>query len=79
MKIRCFEDTDTLLSELKPGSVADTRDLDNDPLPALDVQGQGLAITLEHATERAELTRSSFDRALARAARQIHRTGPRHK
>ena len=29
MKIRHFEDTDTLLIEFKPGSVAETRDLEH--------------------------------------------------
>ena len=45
MKIRYFEDTDTLLIELKPGSVAETRDLDEDTLLDLDALGQVLAIT----------------------------------
>jgi uncharacterized protein YuzE len=65
MKIRYFEDTDTLFIELKPGSVAETRDLDEDTLLELDDQGQVLAITLEHATERAELSSFSFDRIAA--------------
>jgi uncharacterized protein YuzE len=65
MKIRYFEDTDTLLIELKPGSVAETRDLDEDTLLDLDDQGQVLAITLEHATKRAELGSFSFDRVAA--------------
>ena len=65
MKIRYFEDTDTLLIELKPGSVAETRDLDEDTLLDLDVLGQVLAITLEHATSRAELSSFSFDRVAA--------------
>jgi len=62
MKIRYFEDTDTLLIELKPGSVAETRDLDENTLLDLDAQGQVLAITLEHATARTELSHFSFDR-----------------
>ena len=65
MKIRYFEDTDTLLIELKPGSVAQTRDLDENTLLDLDAQGQVLAITLEHATARAELSSFSFDRIAA--------------
>ena len=65
MKIRYFEDTDTLLIELKAGSVAETRDLDEDTLLDLDAQGQVLAITLEHATTRAELSNFSFDRVAA--------------
>ncbi len=65
MKIRYFEDTDTLVIELKPGSVAETRDLDENTLLDLDALGQVLAITLEHATERAELSSFSFDRVAA--------------
>ena len=57
MKIRHFEDTDKLLIELQPGSVAETREL--------DAQGQVLAVTLEHATARAELSSLSFDRVAA--------------
>lgn len=65
MKIRYFEDTDTLLIELKPGAVAQTRDLDEDALLNLDEHGQVLAITLEHATTRTELSSFSFDRVAA--------------
>lgn len=65
MKIRYFEDTDTLLIELKPGNVAETRDLDEDTLLELDAKGQVLSITLEHATQRAELSSFSFDRVTA--------------
>ena len=65
MKLRYIEDTDTLLIELKPGSVAETRDLDENTLLDLDAQGQVLAITPEHATERAELSSFSFDRVSA--------------
>ena len=52
MKISYFEDTDTLLIERKPGSVVETRDLDEDTLMDLDAQGQVLAITVEHASAR---------------------------
>ena len=52
MKTSYFEDTDTLLIELKPGGVAQTRDLDQDTLLDLDAQGRVLAITLEHAAAR---------------------------
>lgn len=65
MKIRFFEDTDTLFIELKPGNVAETLDLDENTLLDLDAQGQVLAITLEHATARAELSSFSFDRIAA--------------
>ena len=58
MRVRHFEDTDTLFIELKSGTVAETRDLDENVLLDLDMQGHVLAITVEHATTRAEL--SSF-------------------
>ena len=60
-----FEDTDTLLIELKDGTVDETRDLDEDTVLELDAKGQVLAITLEHATTRAELSSFSFDRVAA--------------
>lgn len=65
MKIRHFEDTDTLLIELKAGNVADTRDVNEDTLLDLGAKGQVLAITLEHATQRAELGRIFLDRVTA--------------
>jgi uncharacterized protein YuzE len=65
MKIRYFEDTYTLLIELKLGSVAETRDLDENTVLDLDAQGLVLSITLEHATTRAELSSFSFDRIAA--------------
>lgn len=45
--------------------MAETRDLDEHTLLDLDADGQVLAITLEHATERAELSSFSFDRVTA--------------
>ena len=65
MKIRYFEDTDTLLIQLKDGAVEETRDLDEDTVLELDANGQVLAITIEHATTRAELSSFSFDRVAA--------------
>ena len=54
-----------LLIALKPGSVAETRDLDENTLLDLDAKGQVLAITPEHATARAELSSFSVDRVVA--------------
>jgi uncharacterized protein YuzE len=65
VKIKYFEDTDTLLIELKSGPVSETRDLDEDTLLELDDHGRVLAITIEHATERTELKSISFDRMAA--------------
>ena len=61
MKIRYFEDTDTLYIELKAGVVADTRDLDENTSVEVDDIGQMLAITIEHAQTRAELPAFSYE------------------
>ena len=65
MKIRYFEDTDTLYIELKAGTVAETRDLDNNTLVDVDEQGQMLSITIEHAQASAELPNFSFEKIAA--------------
>ena len=65
MKIRYFEDTDTLYIELKAGVVADTRDLDENTLVEVDDNGQMLAITIEHAQIRAELPAFSYEQIAA--------------
>ena len=65
MKIRYFEDTDTLYIELKAGVVAETRDLDENTLVEVDDNGQMLAITIEHAQTRAELPAFSYEQVAA--------------
>jgi uncharacterized protein YuzE len=65
MKIRYFEDTDTLYIELKPGVVAETRDLDEDTLVEVDASAHMVAITIEHAQQRAELPVFSYERIAA--------------
>ena len=65
MKVRYFEDTDTLYIELRDGAVAETRDLDENTLLDVDHQGRMVAITNEHAKERAELTNFVCERVEA--------------
>jgi len=65
MKIRYFADTDTLYIELKAGVVADTRDLDENTLVEVDGDGQMIAITIEHAQDRAELPAFSYEQITA--------------
>ncbi len=54
MKIRYFQDTDTLYIEFRRAEVAETRDLDEDTLLDLDAEGKICAITVEHARTRVE-------------------------
>ena len=65
MKVRYFEDTDTLYIELREGVAADTRDIDENTLVDIDKRGDMLAITVEHATQRAELSRFVYEREAA--------------
>ena len=65
MKVRYFEDTDTLYIELRVGTVADTRDLDENTVVDVDGQGDMLAITIEHAKSRTELGQFMYERVAA--------------
>ena len=65
MKIKYFQDTDTLYIEFREAEVAETRDLDEDTLLDLDKEGRICAITVEHAKERADIPHFSFEQLLA--------------
>jgi uncharacterized protein YuzE len=65
MKVSYFEDTDTLYIELRHGPVAETRDIDENTLVDVDEGGDMLAITIEHAKTRAELSQFMYERVSA--------------
>lgn len=65
MRVRYFEDTDTLYIELRDATVAETRDVDENTLIDVDEQGCMVAITIEHAQQRAELSNFAFERIAA--------------
>jgi uncharacterized protein YuzE len=65
MRIRYFEDTDTLYIELRDAAAAETRDLDEGTLVDVDAQGYIVGITIEHAENRAELGSVAFERVEA--------------
>ena len=65
MKVRYFADTDTLLIEFRDSPVADTRDLDENTLLDVDAQGNICSITIEHASERADAPRFSYEQVAA--------------
>ena len=65
MKIRYFQDTDTLHIEFKADDVAETRDLDENTLLDLDKGGQILGITVEHASLRADVPQFSYEQVAA--------------
>jgi uncharacterized protein YuzE len=55
MKLRYFEDTDTLYIEFRGGDIVETRDLDENTVLDVDAQGNVCAITLEHASQRTDV------------------------
>jgi len=65
MKIQYFQDTDTLYIEFRPGEIAETRDLDENTLLDVDAVGNICGITVEHASERADIPHFSFEQIAA--------------
>lgn len=65
MNIKYFQDTDTLYIEFSKKEVADSRDLDEDTLLDVDSAGNIVAITVEHARNRADIPHFSFEQVAA--------------
>ena len=65
MKIKYFQDTDTLYIELRAAEVAETRDLDENTLLDLDSRGNICGITIEHARDRTDIPKFSYEQISA--------------
>ena len=65
MKVKYFAVTDTLHIELRPGPVAESRDLDENTLLDLDQAGNICALTIEHAKDRAGIPSFSYEQVTA--------------
>lgn len=65
MKVRYFAETDTLYILFHQGEIAETRDLDENTLVEFDKTGNLCAMTVEHASDRAELPHFSFEQVAA--------------
>ena len=61
MKVKYFQDTDTLYIEFRSGSIVETKDLDENTQVEVDAEGRICALTIEHARERADLQHFSFE------------------
>jgi len=61
MKVKYFQDTDTLYIEFRTGGVVETKDLDENTQIDVDAKGNICALTIEHARERADLQHFSFE------------------
>ena len=55
MKVKYFDDTDTLYIEFRDSNIVESRDLDENTVLDVDVQGNVCAITFEHASERTDV------------------------
>ncbi|MGF1614260.1 MAG: DUF2283 domain-containing protein [Gammaproteobacteria bacterium] len=55
MKIKYFEDTDTLYIEFRDSDVVESKDLDENTTLDVDSGGNVCAITFEHASERTDV------------------------
>jgi len=65
MKIKYFQDTDTLYIEFKPAAVVETRDLDENTMLDFDADGNITAMTVEHASTRADIPAFSYEQVAA--------------
>lgn len=57
MKIKYFEDTDTLYIEFRDLNIAESKDLDENTVLDVDADGNVCAITFEHASQRTDVHR----------------------
>ena len=65
MKVKYYQDTDTLYIKFKAGDIAESRDLDENTILDLDSTGNICAMTIEHAKDRADIPHFSFEQVAA--------------
>ena len=65
MKVKYYQDTDTLYIEFKAGDIAESRDLDENTILDLDSSGNICAMTIEHAKDRTDIPHFSFEQVAA--------------
>ena len=65
MKIKYFQETDTLYIEFRAVEVAETRDLDENTILDLDHSGNICGITIEHASEQTDIPKFSSEQITA--------------
>ena len=65
MRVRYFADTDTLLIQFRDAPVAETRELDENTNLDVDASGNICAMTIEHASTRADAPKFSYEQVAA--------------
>ena len=61
MKVKYFEDTDTLYIEFREQEIAESKDLDENTVLDVDADGNVCAITFEHASQRTDISHLSVE------------------
>lgn len=61
MKVKYFEDTDTLYIGFRDTHIAESKDLDENTILDLDADGNVCAITFEHASQRTDVHRLTVE------------------
>ena len=62
MKINYFEDTDTALIHFSENEIVETREVSENVHLDLDKDGNLVSMTVEHAGEKANIEKFSFER-----------------
>jgi len=71
MKVRYFQDTDTLLVDFSDRKVAETRDLNEDVLVELDEGGRVVSMTIKHARQQTDVAEFSYQLAGAQSESDV--------
>jgi uncharacterized protein YuzE len=61
MKVKYFEDTDTLYIEFREQEITESKDLDENTVLDVDAEGNVCAITFEHASQRTDISHLSVE------------------
>ncbi len=61
MKVKYFEDTDTLYIEFRDDEIAESKDLDENTVLDVDAKGNVCAITFEHASQRTDVSHLTIE------------------
>ena len=61
MKVKYFEDTDTLYIEFREDEITESKDLDENTVLDVDAEGNVCAITFEHASQRTDISHLSVE------------------
>ena len=61
MKLKYFEDTDTLYIKFRAQDISESKDLDENTVLDLDAEGNICAITFEHASARTDVQQVTLE------------------